>query len=139
MKRRGEVCVRGPTVFQGYYKDDAQVGVAIYMYIHICVYIYVYTYMYNIYVYTCIYICIEFVHMYGYGNVYLLIVLVSLCVCLALAVFSSPSRMHALAHNSPSHTETRAQTREVIDAQGWLHTGDVGLWLPGGRLKIIDR
>lgn len=29
--------------------------------------------------------------------------------------------------------------REVIDDEDWLHTGDIGMWLPGGRLKIIDR
>nr|XP_043628527.1 long chain acyl-CoA synthetase 6, peroxisomal-like [Erigeron canadensis] len=51
---RGEICVRGPTVFQGYYKDEAQ-------------------------------------------------------------------------------------TREIIDEDGWLYTGDIGTWLPKGRLKIIDR
>ena len=31
------------------------------------------------------------------------------------------------------------KTASVIDSEGWLHTGDVGEWLPNGTLKIIDR
>uniref|UniRef100_A0A8C6XFV3 Long-chain-fatty-acid--CoA ligase n=1 Tax=Naja naja TaxID=35670 RepID=A0A8C6XFV3_NAJNA len=31
------------------------------------------------------------------------------------------------------------KTAETLDNDGWLHTGDIGKWMPNNALKIIDR
>ncbi|GBM56418.1 Long-chain-fatty-acid--CoA ligase 5 [Araneus ventricosus] len=31
------------------------------------------------------------------------------------------------------------KTVEAFDDEGWFHSGDIGMWLPNGTLKLIDR
>jgi long-chain acyl-CoA synthetase len=41
--------------------------------------------------------------------------------------------------NFSRYFKDEKNTSEILDKDGWNHTGDIGRILPNGALKIIDR
>jgi long-chain acyl-CoA synthetase len=39
----------------------------------------------------------------------------------------------------PGYYKDAAKTAEVLEADGWLHSGDIGLWDAEGNLRVVDR
>jgi len=38
-----------------------------------------------------------------------------------------------------NYYKDKLKTDEAVDSEGWCHTGDIGIWLKSGALKIVDR
>src|SRR5207237_142014 len=53
-----------------------------------------------------------------------------------------PENAEVLARGEPVMRGYRldpAQSAEVLDTGGWLHTGDIGAFDAEGRLRVVDR
>lgn len=57
--------------------------------------------------------------------------------------FSSFALVFQICFKGPStfkgYWKLEEKTKETLDSDGWVHSGDIGRWLPNGTLKIIDR
>ena len=42
-------------------------------------------------------------------------------------------------HCFQGYWKDEANTNDTIDSQGWIHSGDVGVWTEQGTLRLVDR
>ncbi|VDP22107.1 unnamed protein product [Schistosoma margrebowiei] len=60
-----------------------------------------------------------------------------------MGIFVSKDQMGEICIRSKSNMlgyyKNQEKTEEVLDSEGFVHTGDVGVWLKNGALKIVDR
>ncbi|CAH8681035.1 unnamed protein product [Schistosoma rodhaini] len=60
-----------------------------------------------------------------------------------MGIFVSKDQMGEICIRSKcnmlGYYKNQEKTEEVLDSEGFVHTGDVGVWLENGALKIVDR
>uniref|UniRef100_A0A5K4F061 long-chain-fatty-acid--CoA ligase n=1 Tax=Schistosoma mansoni TaxID=6183 RepID=A0A5K4F061_SCHMA len=60
-----------------------------------------------------------------------------------MGIFVSKDQMGEICIRSKcnmlGYYKNQEKTEEVLDSEGFVHTGDVGVWLKNGALKIVDR
>uniref|UniRef100_A0A915D761 AMP-dependent synthetase/ligase domain-containing protein n=1 Tax=Ditylenchus dipsaci TaxID=166011 RepID=A0A915D761_9BILA len=77
----------------------------------------------------------------GHVGVPLLAIPSSWSTCLSLTILPKIKPVKFASRDSMSSVllQNEEQTKLVLDADGWLHTGDIGRWTEQGTLKIVDR